>query len=160
MKNMTLRWWDIYACPTVFLTKKFSVWKKYDFFFNFYLVPKLINSLHSIFYDEKSILKTFDPSLNFSKFVPPSHLCDFWNGTSYFTTSFKRHEILYNNQSISPLSDVRHYAKILQWALIVRPHLLVRWRGPVSCNQSLEMSPSQRRVTAKVFVVFAQHFQT
>ena len=58
------------------------------------------------------------------------------------------------------LSDVRHYAKILQWALIVRPHLLVRWRGPVSCNQSLEMSPSQGRVTAKVSVVFAQHFQT
>ena len=62
---------------------------------------------------------------------------------------------------VSPtLSDVRHYAKILQWALIVRPHLLVRWRGPVSCNQSLEMSPSQGRVTAKVSVVFAQHFQT
>ena len=61
---------------------------------------------------------------------------------------------------VTPLSDVRHYAKILQWALIVRPHLLVRWRGPVSCNQSLEMSPSQGRVTAKVSVVFAQHFQT
>ena len=26
----------------------------------------------------------------------------------------------------SPLSDVRHYTKILQWALIVLPYLLVR----------------------------------
>ena len=29
---------------------------------------------------KKSIIKKFEPSLNFSKFVPPSHLCDF--GTS------------------------------------------------------------------------------
>ena len=28
MKNMTLRWWDIYACPTLFLTKKFKKKKK------------------------------------------------------------------------------------------------------------------------------------
>ena len=35
MKIMPLQWWDIYACPMLFLTKKFLFRKKYDFFVNF-----------------------------------------------------------------------------------------------------------------------------
>ena len=72
-----------------FLTRSFYLEKKYDFFFNFCLVPKLMDSLNSYFIMKKSIIKAFESSLNFSQFVPPSHLCDFRNGTRYFTTSSK-----------------------------------------------------------------------
>ena len=34
---------------------------------------------------KKIIIKTFEPAQKISKFVPPSHLCHFKNGTSYFT---------------------------------------------------------------------------
>ena len=73
---MTLQWWDIYACPTLFLPRSFLFKKIYDFFFNFYFVPKWIYSLNISFMMKKSIIKTFEPSQNFSKFVPPSHWCD------------------------------------------------------------------------------------
>ena len=86
MKNITSRWWDIYAYPRFFLTKKFLFWKKYDFFFIFYLVPNLINSLNSCVMRKKITIKTFEPSNKNSKFVPPLHLCHFKNGTSYYTT--------------------------------------------------------------------------
>ena len=93
MKNMTLRWWDIYACPMLILTKKFLFKKKNNFFFNFYLVPKLIDSLNICFMMKNSTIKTFEPSQKISKYVPPSHLCDFGNGTSYFMTSANFHII-------------------------------------------------------------------
>ena len=56
------------------------------FFFNFYLVPILIDGLKICFMMKKSIIKTFETSEKNSKFVTPSHLCDFGNGTSYFMT--------------------------------------------------------------------------
>ena len=84
--------WKIWLCdggtfmlaPRYFYPRSFHC--ETDFFFNFYLVPKPINSLNSCFMMKKSVLKTFEPSLNFSKCVPQSHLYDFGNGTRYFTT--------------------------------------------------------------------------
>ena len=108
MKNMTSRWWDIYACLRLFLTKKFLFWKKYDFFFNFCLVPKLIDSLNSYSMMKKSMIKAFEPSLNFSQFVPPSHLCDFGNGTMYFRTSVN-FNVIKCYVIINPCVYMQHY---------------------------------------------------
>ena len=68
MKDMTLGWWDILACPTLFLTKIFFFFL-HDFFFNFYLIPKFVDSLNICFVMKKSIIKTFEPSPNFPQFV-------------------------------------------------------------------------------------------
>ena len=71
--------------PHVIFNQRSFHFRKIWFFI--YLWPKLINGLNTCVLKKKIILKTYKPSLNFSNIVPPSHLCDFKNGTSYFTTS-------------------------------------------------------------------------
>ena len=49
-KKTTLRWWDIYGCPTQFLPLNFSFNKNYNFLLShFYLVPISLISVNRSF---------------------------------------------------------------------------------------------------------------
>ena len=56
---MTLGWWDIHACPTLFLTKTFFFVKKNMIFSFLLLSSKFIDNLNICFMIQKSIIKTF-----------------------------------------------------------------------------------------------------
>ena len=87
---------------------------------------------------ESTNLNTFEPLLWVSHFVPPSHLCDFQNATSYFTSY-----ALSNLMKFEVKSIYRYKFNILRPALEFLMTTLAKQRAIVEESDIIYDSPSE-----------------